>query len=568
MGRAIDYCASCGDRVPAADLERGKAVEVAEQVWCGKCRSKAPAPAAAPANGAARKKTGSTGAFPAIKVGTGTQRLATPGGTSTGRLGVGHGSGRLPDIEDPRPAGGGKMPLIIGGVTLVLLIGAGALFFVTKSQDDARRAAEAKKTADAKASFESFVAFGREHPDDPEGQIALFEDASRKTKGSEWAGKLKAELEDAQRRKAVLDLFRARQKRLEELRTEMATATEFPPVAEKAKKFEEEMRKSDGDASIADQAGALAKQCAEKHVNKLMDAAQKFEAANSGDHDGAIALWSEALMAAEAFPQLVTRVKDRIASLRLRKEETARKAFDALKISVGNKVNRKDYDGAIAEVEAFKKAHRGTTAVDEAQKLGWDVELQRKKENEKQNPPRTGGTDTPKDWATLFDSKSTKKWRSNGTKGSWEIVSGVLVGKNSLKPEEAKGDGQGGYSIYYSDKGYSQYELEVDFTLDKGEAMIVVGLDGVDKDSPPGVSLWTSPKEGAGVMVKAGEAYTLTITVTADQITFKGKGVPEQSWNFKGKGDGKDHGAGIFGWALSPESEMRIRSMKIRGIPR
>jgi hypothetical protein len=44
--------------------------------------------------------------------------------------------------------------------------------------------------------------------------------------------------------------------------------------------------------------------------------------------------------------------------------------------------------------------------------------------------------------------------------------------------------------------------------------------------------------------------------------------VPETSWNFKGAGDGQDHGGGIFGWALSPESEMRIRSMKIRSIPK
>ncbi|HZE95617.1 MAG TPA: hypothetical protein VE981_01190 [Planctomycetota bacterium] len=44
MGREIFYCHSCGSRVTAGDLDKGKAVRAGLIILCGSCMKKTAAP--------------------------------------------------------------------------------------------------------------------------------------------------------------------------------------------------------------------------------------------------------------------------------------------------------------------------------------------------------------------------------------------------------------------------------------------------------------------------------------------------------------------------------------------
>ncbi|MBI2922711.1 MAG: hypothetical protein HYY18_16790 [Planctomycetes bacterium] len=575
MGKAIDYCASCGDRVSPADLEKGKAIAVQEKVYCPNCRSKAPqVPQNGSANGKTKGRTGSTGMFPSVRAGSPTTRSLPAVGASAQR--VGHTSQRLPEFEEP-PAtqGPGKMPLIAGGAALVILLGAAILFFISNSKENALRDAEAKKQAEAKSAYEEFVMYGKERPEDPDGQLKLFADASRKCKGSEWSGKLNAERDDAERRKKSLEVRRERSGRLDGFRTRLTQTKDVPgleSLASDAKKFQQEMLQPGGDVDMSQQAASIALQAIAKKVQTVIDAAKEFEAQNSERHDEVIAKWSDALAACAEDERQVKLVQDRIKAAKERKEESAKRDWELAKVKVENARRAKKWGEAIEAIRAFTDSHKGSAIVDEATRLAWDIDADQKREDAARPPPDVKPPDpgmaAPKDWTVLFDDKTPGKWTARGAKAKWEVAGGVLTGANEVTAAAAALDkDSNGTSLYHIDRSYANYELEVDFTLVKGEVLFVAGLGGVNKDSPPAIP-WRSKEVGneASVLVGLDKPYVVSCKVTADAFTFKGNGIPEQGWRFAGSGDGKDRGAGVFGFALRPESEVRIRRIRIRAI--
>lgn len=549
-----------------------------EKVYCPNCRSKAPqVPQNGSANGKTKGRTGSTGMFPSVRPGGPTTRSMPAVAPGQRAQGPGHSSQRIPSFEEPPVSQGpGKMPLIAGGAALVILLGAAILFFISNSKENAIREAEAKRQAEAKAAFEEFVKYGKERPEDPDGQLKLFAEASRKCKGSEWSGKLSAERDDAERRKKSIEIRKERTGRLDGFRTRLLQTKDLAgleALAVEARKFQQEMLQPGGDAEMSQQAASIAQQAVAKKVQSVIDAAKEFEAQNPEKYDEVIAKWADALAACTEDERQAKLAQDRLKSAKERKEEWAKREWDQAKLKVEAARKAKKWGDAIEAIRDFTDRHKGSAIVDEATRLAWDIDAEQKREDAAKPPPEVKPPDpgmaAPKDWLVLYDEKTPGKWTARGAKAKWEVAGGVLTGVNEMTAAAAAQDKESnGTSLYHIDRAYANYELEVDFTLIKGEVLFVVGLGGVNKDSPPAIPWRAKDVAGeAAVLVGLDKPYVVTCKVTAEAFTFKGDGIPEQGWRFSGGGDGKDRGAGVFGFALRPESEVRIRRIRVRAIP-
>ncbi|KAF0245435.1 MAG: hypothetical protein FD180_1658 [Planctomycetota bacterium] len=568
MGRAIDYCTICGDMVPEKDLEKQKAIEVAEKVYCAKCRAHAPAVAAAPGNG--RKRTGSTGTFPAIRpvgaphpgtgrlpnVGSGPQRPAGPATTRLSHL----------DVDEISGEAKSKTPLIAGAVAGIVLIAAIALFAMQSAADNKVKAAEQKRKDDAKAAFEQVVNYSREQPDDAEGLLKLIETAAPKCKNSEYSGKLAAYRDDAIKLKERLEIRAKRSERLESLR-KMLGAKDLTQVITSIDEFTKEMETA-GDTELASQSKSLAKTAREKRVLNAIDEAKNFEVQNPDKHVEAIQRWTEVQLMCEGYDSYGKQAADKVKELKERREGAARVAWEQVKTRIDGLRKQKKYPECQKEIQTFTDQWKGSVAVEDATKLAWDIDAESKKAPGPGPEIKTDpGKVPPKEWTTLFDDKTPGQWQFGG-KMKWEKKGTAMVGANNLTPEEAKADTVNkGIGFWYTSKPYSGFEVEVDLTLVKGDAIFLVGING-QAEQPAAVAIRTATVgTNAQLIVEHNKAYKVTVQVKGDTISMNATGLQGGNWKFSRAGDGKDHGTGQFGFALNPQSEIQVRSVRIRAIP-
>ncbi len=572
MGRAIDYCTVCGDMVPVADLEKGKAVEVAGKVYCGKDRAQAPAVAAAPAG--ARKRTGATGTFQAI-------RPAGPG-TGTGRIpNVGSGSQRLPQAgpatqrlahvhADEAPADGkSKAPLIAGAIAGVILIAAIALFAMQSSADNAAKAADQKRKDAAKAAFEQVISFRQANPEDADGLLKLIDEAIPKCKNSDYSGKLAAERDDAIKLKELLEIRRKRQGKIDSLRSAVNQSKDLEPVLTEIEGFIKEMELA-GDTTFAGQGKALLKQAKEKRILNAIEDAKSFEVQNPEKYLEALDKWAAIQMLCESgYENYQKQAQDKMVEIKARREEAARKDWEPLKGSVEGLRKQKRWEECQRAIKDFTDKWKGCVVIEEATKLAWDIDTESRKASTpgpevKPDPAKI----PPKDWVTLFDDKTAGDWQIGGAKMKWEKRSGAMVGENTTSAEDAKKDAQNnGIGFWYSTKHYAGFEVEMDVTLVKGEVLFLVGING-EAGQPAAVAMKSAASgAGAQAVLEAGKPFKVTVQVRADSIAMSGAGIQGGNWKYARSGDGKDHGAGQFGFAVNPQAELQIRSVKIRAIP-
>lgn len=576
MGRAIDYCTVCGDQVPASDLEKGKAVEVAEKVYCAKCKAQAPAVAAAPSNG--RKRTGSTGTFPAVRpVGGQTGRIPPIG--SGGHRAVGPGTTRLSHvpIEEAMPEPKGKGPLVAAGIAGAVLLGAIVVFAVQNSQENAARDKETKRKADAEAAFKECVDFRRAHPDDADGLLKLIDASTAKVRNTDWSGKLAAERDDAVNLQKKIAIHKERAGRFEALRTRKdaaKTVAELTALLGDIEKLKQEMDAPGGDPDVAKDTFGLIRSAKERRINVAFDDAKNFEAQNSDKFEEAIEKWSSALMLCEAgFETYAKQSQERMTGLKTKREDAARADWEPVKTKVAGLRSQKKYDDCQKEIRAFTDKWKSGAAVDEAGKLAWEIKAEADAAasgNGNGNPVRPDPSKVPpKDWTTLFDEKNRGDFRTGGSnKVPFKFEGGTLVGTNPLTAADAAQDKQNnGIGFWYTNKAYAGYELQVEFTLVKGSALFIVGIGGIDAN-PPAIPLNTV-KDGdkTQVVLAADKPYSMTVTVRSDSIAINGAGLTGGNWKYQNAGDGKDHGSGAFGFALNPGCEVRVRLVKIRAIP-
>lgn len=569
MGRAIDYCTVCGDMVPSADLERGKAVEVAEKVYCAKCRAQAPA-VAAPTNGK-KTRTGTTGAFASVR----------PPGPGTGRIpNVGSGSQRLPQtgpttqrlahvhVDEAPEQGRSKAPLIAGIAAGVVLIAAIVLFAMQSAADKAAKAAEQKRKDDAKAAFEQVVQFRQANPEDADGLLKLIDANLPKVKNSDWSGKLAAERDDALKLKQVLEIRSKRQARLDGLRSQVSTAKDLVPVISEIEAFGKEMAAAN-DASFTGQARALLAQARDKRIQNAVDDAKSFEVQNPDKFLEAIEKWASVQMLCESGAESWQKqAQDKMAEIKGKRENAAKADWDNVRAKVEGMRKQKKWEDCQKEIRDYTERWKGTAAIDDATKMAWDIDAESKRAANPETPVKPDpGKAAPKDWTVLYDEKTPGDWRVGGTKMKWETKGGARVGENTVTPEEAKNDKENsGIGFLYTGKAYAGFEVEMDITLVKGEVMFLVGING-EGGSPAAVSIRTAAGGGAQLLVEAGKAYKVTVQVRAESIAMSGAGLQGGNWKYTRAGDGKDHGAGQFGFAVNPQSELQVRSVRIRAIP-
>lgn len=560
--------------VPEKDLEKGKAVEVAEKVYCSKCRAQAPAVAAAPGNG--RKRTGSTGTFPAIRaVGaphphTGTGRLPNVGSGPQRSVHPGPGTTRLAHVpmDDAPSEGKSKTPLIAGAAAGVVLIAAIVLFAMQSSADNAIKAADLKRKEDAKTAFEQVVAYSREHPDEAEGLLKLIDAAGPKCKNSDYSGKLAAYRDDAVKLKERLEIRAKRTERLESLR-KMLGSKDLVPVITDVEQFLKEMETA-GDTELAAQAKSLLKLAREKRVLNAIDDAKNFEVQNAEKYLEAIQRWTDVQMLCDEHENYRKQAQDKVKELKERREGAARVDWEQVKATVENLRKQKKFDECQLAIKAFTEKWKNSVTIDDATKLAWDIDTESKKtSNPGSDIKPVPGKVPPKDWTVLFDEKTPTGWQTGGSsKMKWEVKSGAMVGVNSLTAEDAKKDtATNGIGFWVTTKHFSAYEVEMDVTLVKGDALFIVGLNGEAPQSSA-VSIRTEKVgSGAQLVVEANKSYKVTVQVKGDTISMNATGLQGGNWKFSRAGDGKDHGTGQFGFALNPQSEIQIRSVRIRAIP-
>ncbi|MCE9581782.1 MAG: DUF1080 domain-containing protein [Planctomycetes bacterium] len=569
MGRAIDYCTICGDRVPATDLEKGKALEVGDKVYCGKCRAQAPQPAPAPAT--SRKRTGATGTFPAIRpVGTGTGRLPNVG--SQRMPSVHPATTRLAHVVEDEPQGSkSKAPLIAGAVAVLVLLAAVILFSVQNSHDSAIRAAEEKRLSDAKSAFDAVIQFRQQNPDDPDGLLKQIEIALPKCKNSEWSGKLGAEQDDAKNLKKRMDIKKERSGRLDALRSQMATTKDFPALLLEIEKFQQEMGAPGGDPDFATAAKLLGKTAREKRILNAIEEAKAFEVQNPDKFDEVIEKWSAVQMLCDpGFESYAKQAQDKAVAVKTRREEAARKDWEAEKGKVDVLRKARKWDECQKAIRAFIDRWKGSIVIEEAGKLAWEIDAESKAAVTGPGDPvkPDPGKVPPKDWTMLFDQKTPGSWRIGGAKMDWTSKDGTMIGTNNTTEDEAKKDtANAGIGFWFTDKPYAAYEMEMEVTLVKGEALFLLGINGVDA-RPTAIPLRiTAVGDRAQLTLVADKAYTVTTQVRGDSINMAGTGLAGGNWRINSAGDGKDHGAGQFGFALNPGAQIKIRNIRVRAIP-
>jgi hypothetical protein len=570
LGRSIDYCAACGDRIQAADLEKGKAVAVADQVYCPKCRDKAPASAPGTGgNGKPRAKTGSTGTFPAIRTPSHGLRAAGP---ATQRLAPVPSTQRLASLaaDEAAPQRPNRMPLIAGAVAGVILLAAVILFAVQSSKDRAIAEAERKRVEDAKASYEAILKFRQANPEDADGILKLVEEAAKKCKNTEFSGKVAYERGEAEALKKAQDLKKSRKATLEGLRAQVATSKDLGALAEQAKKFGDEMKAQGGDAELAQAAAALAKSILEKRALKAIDATKEFEGLNPDKYDEIQRMWTDAmtLCDGDGLASLQKQCLDRLNDAKKKKDAAAWKAWETCQKFVETNRKKKQWDIALKEIENFTNTWKGTAAVDEAVKLSWEIDAERKSTGTGTKPPPDPNKSAPKEWTQILGPGTTGGWKEGGANIKWAWADGAATGTNTISAEEAAKDpSKNSMGFIYTEKAYSGYEVEVEFTLVKGEGLIAVGVGGVDQN-PPAIPIRSSKKgDGAQIIAESGKPYTMSARVMADAISVNGAGLTGGNWRFQGGGDGKDHGGGAFAIAVQPESEVKVTKVRIRAIP-
>lgn len=569
MGRAIDYCTVCGDMVPVVDLEKGKAVEVAEKVYCAKCRAQAPA-VTAPSNGR-KTRTGSTGSFPSVR----------PAGTGTGRIpNVGSGSQRLPQagpttqrlahvhVDEPPEQGKSKAPLIAGAAAGIVLIAAIVLFAMQSAADKAAKAADQKRKDDAKAAFDQVVDFRQANPEDADGLLKLIDTNLPKVKNSDWSGKMAAERDDALKLKQVLEIRTKRQGRLDGLRSQVSTAKDLVPVITEIEAFGKEMAAAN-DTSFSNQAKALLAQARDKRIQNAVEEAKSFEVQNPDKYLEAIEKWASVQMLCETGAESWQKqAQDKMSEIKGKRENAARSDWELVRVKVDGLRKQKRWEDCQKEIRDYTEKWKGTAAIDDATKLAWDIDTESKRAATPDTPVKPDpGKAAPKDWTVLFDDKTAGDWRVGGAKMKWETKGGARVGENTVTTEEAKNDKENnGIGFLYSGKAYAAFEVEMDITLVKGEVMFLVGING-EGGSPAAVSIRSAAGSGAQLIVEAGKPYKVTVQVRAESIAMSGAGLQGGNWRYTRAGDGKDHGAGQFGFAVNPQSELQVRSVRIRAIP-
>jgi hypothetical protein len=142
-----------------------------------------------------------------------------------------------------------------------------------------------------------------------------------------------------------------------------------------------------------------------------------------------------------------------------------------------------------------------------------------------------------------------------------------MTGTNPLTPEDAKKDtATNGVGFWYYDRAFARYELELEMTLVKGSGLFVVALGGLEKEPPAIPFRGAAQGTEAQVVVPPGQSVKVLVRVQADSVEILVNGAGRK-WQFKGYEDGKDRGAGVFGLALSPQSELQVKSARIRRIP-
>jgi len=547
-------------------------------VYCPKCREKAPAPVAATAP---RKKTGSTGMFQAVKSPAhGTQRLdrgpATRGfapvtGGTQRHPHLGHGTQRLQPVEPEPAGGGGKAPMVAGAVALVVLLGAGILFFVQNSKENAAKAAEAKRLADAKSAYEEAVKFRQANPDDPEGLLKLIEDLAKRARNSEWAGKLAAEAEDAESRRKVMQIRREREQKLEAARSKAsASDADLRAIAQEIDGLAAQWRIA-GDLELATTAGSTARSLRDSLVRRSLEDAKAYEAANPDNFEEVQKRLLDVMGLCAEIPGYEAESKqaqERLQAVKVRREAQAVEEFEQVKKKVETLRAGKKWDEAISELRGFVERRRGAACVDDAQRLAWDIEAEKKKAMTENPANPDPGKLPPAEWTPLWDARTQSGWKLGGSRETkWESRDGVMTGTNPLTPEDAKKDTQtNGVGFWYFDRAFSGYEVELDMTLVKGSGLVVVALGGLAKEPPAIPFRGEAEGTAAQVVVPPGKAVTMLVRVRADSVEILVNGAGRK-WQFQGYEDGKDHGAGIFGLALSPQSEVQVRSAKIRRTP-
>ncbi len=572
MGRAIDYCTICGDMVPVADLEKGKAVEVAGKVYCGKDRAQAPAVAAAPAG--ARKRTGATGTFQAIRPagpGTGTGRIPNVGSGSQRLPQAGPGTQRLAHVHaDEAPADGkSKAPLIAGAIAGVILLAAIVVFAMQSSADNAAKAAEQKRKDIAKAAFEQVISFRQANPEDAEGLLKLIDEALPKCKNSDYTGKLAAERDDAVKLKELMEIRKKRQGKLDGLRSSVSTAKDLAPVLTEIETFNKEMDAA-GDTNFSQQGKALLKQAKEKRILNAIEQAKAFEVQNPEKYLEALDMWAAILLLCESgFEGYQKQAQDKSAEIKVKREEGAKRDWEQARIRIDAMRKQKKWDDCQKAIRDFTDKWKGCVVIEEATKLAWDIDAESKKvgtqgPDVKPDPSKV----PPKDWVTLFDDKTADGWQTGGAKMKWEKRGGAMFGENTTTPEEAAKDAANkGIGFWYTTKHYAGFEVEMDVTLVKGEVLFLVGLNG-EAGQPAAVSIKSAAGgSGAQAVLEAGKAYKVTVLVRSDSIAMSGAGVQGGNWKYARAGDGKDHGSGQFGFAVNPQAELQIRSVRVRAIP-